>query len=408
MATVASGAGVGFTPEADENHIGKLSMQSAANNNFIFTNLSSLKRSTETSSRLVYAALYQQVGLGLTREAHSNRIFSEVGDRLIVLAEQAYGLRQLNQLQQLSDALLTLPLPDHYQSAARYFRGLQLVRQGQLDTARTVFEAVAGDPPHRFTTRAIQSLGVTFHARGDMESALKLYIEAGSRAARNGIGDPVAALFTAKNVAVVKSANGDHRGALAGLERALPLARTVSSKHPQMYYDYLNSLAVELSSLGRLDEAARVARTAVSSPFAEAYPEWLETAAEIESRRQRSSRSAVAVRGLVASSPLGGDTRNPQKIFQLPARITEDGLRNQSPGAQARVLDFQQWKIATDGLSRSSTPEIAPAKGRMTTGEKLIRLMDLISREDTDDETIDRILTAVEQIIPNRLNKKLD
>jgi 3-hydroxyacyl-CoA dehydrogenase len=44
----------------------------------------------------------------------------------------------------------------------------------------------------------------------------------------------------------------------------------------------------------------------------------------------------------------------------------------------------------------------------MTTGEKLIRLMDLISQDETDDETIDRILEAVEQIILNRRNEKLD
>jgi len=44
----------------------------------------------------------------------------------------------------------------------------------------------------------------------------------------------------------------------------------------------------------------------------------------------------------------------------------------------------------------------------MTTGEKLIRLMDLISQDETDDETIDRILEAVEEIVLNRRNKKLD
>ena len=44
----------------------------------------------------------------------------------------------------------------------------------------------------------------------------------------------------------------------------------------------------------------------------------------------------------------------------------------------------------------------------MTTGEKLIRLMDLISQDETDDATIDRILEAVEEIVFNRRNEKLD
>lgn len=38
----------------------------------------------------------------------------------------------------------------------------------------------------------------------------------------------------------------------------------------------------------------------------------------------------------------------------------------------------------------------------MTIGEKLIRLMDLISHDDTDDETIDVILKAVEAIVSER------
>ena len=60
--------------------------------------------------------------------------------------------------------------------------------------------------------------------------------------------------------------------------------------------------------------------------------------------------------------------------------------------------------------SSRTTPEgvTAEQRRRMTTGEKLIRLMDLISQDETDDETIDRILEAVEQIVLSRRNEKLD
>jgi hypothetical protein len=44
----------------------------------------------------------------------------------------------------------------------------------------------------------------------------------------------------------------------------------------------------------------------------------------------------------------------------------------------------------------------------MTTGEKLIRLMDLVSQDKTDDETIDRILRAAEQIVMKSRDEKLD
>ena len=413
MAMVTKGAGLDLIPEADEKNIGRLSMQRAANKSLIFTNLSSLKRLTETQSRLGYAALYQQVRVELIKEAHSNHVFSVVGDRLVALAEQAYALRQVDKLEDLSQALLALPLPEHYTSAARYFRGLELIRRGELDAAKSVLEAVAADPPHRYTSRAIQSLGVTFHARGDLESALKLYLEAGCRAAKKGTVDPLSALFTQKNIAVLKSGYGDHRGALADLERMLPLARAVCSSHPQVYYDYLNSLAVEFAGLGRLEEAANTSLIAVSSPIAVAYPEWRQTFDEIAFKQLCASHSAVAVRQRVAK-PNGVEepvceTNNVVHLPLAERQARETAVDQDQQGAQARVLNFQQWKSTIKASSRLA-PEgfTAEQRNRMTTGEKLIRLMDLISQDETDDETIDRILEAVEQIVQNRRNEKLD
>jgi hypothetical protein len=76
-------------------------------------------------------------------------------------------------------------------------------------------------------------------------------------------------------------------------------------------------------------------------------------------------------------------------------------------GARARVLNFDKWKIKTS--SRSAYEGVASEqRSRMTAGEKLIRLMDLISKDETDDETIDRILEAVEQIVVKSRGEKLD
>jgi len=388
-------------------------MQRAANTNLIFTNLPSLKRLTETQSRPGHAALYQLVGVRLIREAHSTRLFSDIADTLVNLAEQAYGLRQLDKLEDLSQALLALPLPSQYTSAARYFRGLELVRRRDLDAAKSVFEAVAADPPHRFTARAIQSLGVTFHARGDLESALKLYVEAGCRAVHKGRVDPVTALFTRMNIAVLKSQNGDHHGALSDLEQMSPLARSVGSLHAPAYYDYLNSVAVELGEVGRLNEAARASRIVISTSFADAYPEWRQTFDEISSRGRRASHSAVAVRQpIVKTRSIQEPVGESHNLVRLPLteRSTLETLVPTSSGARARILDFQRWKTTIKPSSVSPADWItSEQRSGMTTGEKMIRLMDLISRDETDDDTIDRILEAVEEIVPNpRSEKKLD
>ena len=403
-----------MTQEALENHTGRLSMQRAANKSLIFTNLSSLKRLTETQARLADASLYQYVGVQLVTGVHSKRVFTDLGDKLVALAEQAYGLRQVQKLEELSSALLALPLPDQYGSAARYFRGLELSRRRELDAAKAVFEAVAADPPHRYTARAIQSLGVTYHARGDLDSALKLYLDAGCRAVQKESLDPLTALFTHMNIAVLKSQNGDHRGALADLERISPVARTVRPIHSPAYYDHLNSLAVELAEMGNLEEAAHASQIVISTPFAYAYPEWRQTFDDIASKqRRRASRSAVPVREHVGGTRTGeqrvGETDN---VLRLPSaqHPTSAALGDRRPqGMRARILSFQQWKTMLKASSRAHHEEVSEEqRSRMTTGEKLIRLMDLISQDETDDETIDRILEAVEQIVLKRRDQKLD
>ena len=137
---------------------------------------------------------------------------------------------------------------------------------------------------------------------------------------------------------VVKALEGDHRGALGDLEKMLPLVRIASASQPYAYYDYLNSLAVELGEVGRLEEAKNVSRIVLASPFAPAYPEWRETHEEIEIRGWRASRSVVAfTQGIPEAS----------NIVRLPASDSLDqrsSIEAAEPGARATVLSMQQWK----------------------------------------------------------------
>jgi tetratricopeptide (TPR) repeat protein len=413
MAPVASGAGLNSDLAEGVGDIVRNSMPTATNDNSILTERSPLERFSENHPRFGHAVFCQSVAVRLAREAHSNRLLSDVGDNLITLAEQAYGLRQVDKLADLSEALLALPLPRPYRSAARYFRGLELIRRGDLDLAKSVLEAVAAEPPHRYTARAIESLGVLFQTRGDFESALKLYMDASCRAAEKGSADFLTPIFAYRNVAVLKSVDGDHKAALAYLERMLPIARAIGSCHPAVYYDYLNSLAVELSELGRLQEAVRASRIAISSPIAAGYPEWRHTFDEIAHKRQRTSHSVVAVRQPIIGSRVDepvGETRN---LLYLPLPLTVrpamETLDRQPQGARARILDFQLWKSPIKKSSPAAPTGIATQeRSHLTTGQKLIRLVDLISRDGTDDETIDRILDAVEQIVPKGQGEKLD
>jgi hypothetical protein len=190
-------------------------------------------------------------------------------------------------------------------------------------------------------------------------------------------------------------------------------ARAVGSIHAQAYYDYLNSLAVEFGEMGQLEEAARASQLSLSSPFANAYPEWRQTFEEIASKRQRSSQASGAGRRAVIKEQGNQEpVRETHNLVQLPlAEGPHPATRvdRPQPRTRARVLSFQRWKTTINASGRATPVGVAAGlRSRMTTGEKLIRLMDLISQDETDDETIDSILDTVEQIVIKRRSHNLD
>jgi tetratricopeptide (TPR) repeat protein len=357
-------------------------------------------------------AVSAELALRVIGKFHTKDRLIQVGNQLIELAEHAYGCRQLDRLAEISQTLLGLPLPRPYRSAAHYFRGLELIRRGDLVPAKSLLENAASEPRHAYSARSILSLGVVFHRLGDLESALKLYLDANHCSTDNNNVDLVTGVLVQRNLAVFKSMYGDHRGALTDLERMAACAEAIGKTHPYIYYDYQNSCAVEYGELGRFEEAERAARIAVSSRVASAYPEWLQTVNELTAKRPHASRSAIMVRLPSTDHHDEATSSEHQNLFKLPLIERSDDVmaadRHQRT-RQARVLSFQQWKDSIKEATLHSAEVITPEeRRRMSTGEKLIRLMDLISHDETDDETIDCILEAVEEIVLKRRTPKID
>ncbi len=247
------------------------------------------------------------------------------------------------------------------------------------------------------------ALGSNYVAAGEHKAALAVFSEVMRITGRGSSFDPVTFYIAVRTTAVIRGMDGDHRGAVSDLERIFPLARIAGSVLPFAYYDYMNALAVELGELGSLDKARYASATALKFPAARAFPEWQETYADIEAKRVRASRSVVPVRHYI---------EEPENLLHWPSpeQPVSPLVSDHKPhGAQARVLNFQHWKT----MVKASTPPLPKEvteehRGRMTTGQKLIRLMDLISQDETDDDTIDRILEAVERIVSNRRSERLD
>jgi hypothetical protein len=302
-------------------------------------------------------------------------------------------------------------------SAGDYYQALALNQGGRGDTTRAAlfFERVADDASLHYRTRAVLALGTNALMNGDALTAVSLYREVNRILTAGHSFDPVTLCVATRMNAVIRGFEGDHHGAVADLERMFPLARMASTIQPQAYWDYMNTLAVELGEVGRLEQARRASEIALSSPFAPAFPEWRETFIEIEAKRRLGSRSVVAVPPRISEtrevrrdlSPTQSETHG-LIFFPSPARDNIAALGQRSQGALARVLNFQNWKSMLSEPGHSGA-EFAPGRQKtMTTGKKLIRLMDLISRDDTDDETIGKILDAVEKIIPRRKSENRD
>ena len=405
-----------FSPLEGENHIGSASKHTAASNNLVLTSFSSLKRLAEFEKRVSHAGLYQGIAQNLIRALNTKQALAEFVFKLVSVADDAHQVRQFEVVGHVGRLLLNLPFFRHFESVGLYYEALSLNQGTRGDTASagSRFHRIADSGPLHYRARAMLALGANSFTAGDRQTAMSFYREVMRIATRRRVFDP-ATLYTASRMtAVIKAMEGDHLGAAADLERMLPLARVASSAQPYAYYDYLNTLAVELGELGRLDQARRASEIAIASPFARAYPEWRETFEDIEAKRQRGSRSSVGVRQPISETE--EDRRDPGRkktdnLLRLPVLEPRApaGREDYTQDSQARVLNFQQWKTAIKASSRAIPEEVTPEqRRRMTTGEKLIRLMDLISQDETDDETIDRILEAVEEIVLNRRNEKLD
>lgn len=397
-----------------KNHIDSAGMQPAASNNLVFPGLSSLKGLSEVETRLGRGALYQRIAQTLVGGFQTSQTVADFMATLALAGDHARSVHRFDFVDYVGRLLLELPLSRQLESVGHYYRALSLSRgaRGDLASAGLMFEQVADQASPRYRARAMLALGTNSVAVGDRRTALSFYREVMRIVARDHAFEAVTVFITSRMTAVIRGMNGDHRGAVADLERMLPLARMASSVQPFAYYEYLNSLAVELAEVGRLDQARQASGIALASPFANAYPEWRETFDDIAIKQRPASRSLVAVpqhTGRICRVQKETDERH--KLVRLPVAepSTNAGLPFQHrDGEQARVLNFQQWKTMLKGSSSSVPAKPTTERSRMTTGEKLIRLMDLISRDETDDETIDRILKAVEEIVMSCQNQRLD
>ena len=263
-------------------------------------------------SEATSAALYQALRGGVSS-------YQQLGERLVRLAEQAYAFRQFGKVREMGLGLVTIPI-GRYQAIGQYFLAVAANSRGNgdHDEAKRLFELVIDTAPDEYKVRSVLSLGALSFNKGDFNSAL-YYLRETLKTGRLTL----AGIQAVRGMSVIESIDGNHQQALKNLESIVPVMKYAPA---HIYFDLLNSYAVELGAVGRKDEARNVIRHVLASPFISAYPEWRETAEELRPPR----RSLVT---------LGSGYYN---VVTLPERES-----NPHPTVQprpARVLSLTKWK----------------------------------------------------------------
>jgi len=241
--------------------------------------------------------------------------------RIIALAEVAYSQRRNEELEALGQIL---ELTKQHRFIGAYYRGLAALKSGRgnLDKAHQLLEQASEFAPAQYKARAVLSLGAVEGYKGNVSARLQYH----ARALRIEQADYYTRLEASRAIALIRSVEGDHRRAVEQLEALYPIARHFSRVTPRLYFDLLNSLAVEYAECGRLDAAEAAIRPVILSPLAQSIEEYKQTAAEIAEQQPSKAMVAVALPEAEADLPVADTAEQRPRLpiqhrFAAPRRL---------------------------------------------------------------------------------------
>ncbi len=243
--------------------------------------------------------------------------------------------------------------------------------------------------------KAILSSAISFRAKGLLQDAGKLLKEASTLSNRHK--DIVTMYQIQKELAVVLCIDGNHYSALKILESALPLAKAVFKSRPAFYFDYLNSRAVELGDLGRLEEAWLFCRIALASPFSGRYISWLETGREIQEKmQQRASRSRIS----------GTRIQYDNVVDLADARAARPSQLQVSEVIAPVVSLIERLEQREEMVNKNKQKETEQTSDDYAHLEKRAELHRIIADPDTTSEELDELLRAYQKMKIRQLEQK--
>ena len=317
--------------------------------------------STTTNSSLFmfsplpkYAGFYQELLSGTVN-------YIQLANRLIQLGERAHSFRQFDRVREVGLLLSNIPVK-HYQAIGCYFLAVAAnsMGNGDQDEAGRLFQLAFDTAPDSYKVKSILSLGALAVNRNDFDSASH-YFQETIRTEKLG----TASLQAIRGMSLLKSIAGFHKSAIADLEGILPLVRFA----PLMVrLDCLNSYAVELSEVGRLQEAESVSSLVIASPLSRYYAEWQETLSDVRSKRKR--RSTVTFSRPQIEQEYEAEPEVPENALQTARIQTVIDFMNTNLERRVSLSELANVvNLSTSHLSRLFNLETG-----LSPGEYLIRL----------------------------------
>jgi tetratricopeptide (TPR) repeat protein len=326
------------------------------------------------SSRLILSSLNRRAGF-YQQLLRNGSTFQELGNRLIRQAEVSIAFRHIEAVEEVG-LLLSNFSSEEYRLIGHFYQAWCAYRKG--DKSRTLLENVLEkSQPGR--PRALLSLAAIETGNGNVADGVKLYNEAAKYSA-----NPSTLVTAARSIAVIKSIEGSHKQALKELESLFYLARYASS---HVYFDYLNSLAVELAEVGRLEEARNISNIVLASPYVFAYPEWRETREDIERKGYHSSRSFVPI-----TQGIQGVTQD--NIVRLPER----DYTPVSQAEPARILHYDWKNRMVKEPNGNQTDDSSLELDKLTNKDLIIEIVQRASNKDMSEKKLRKILEYVMEV----------
>ena len=269
-----------------------------------------------------YAGFYQELLSGTVN-------YTQLANRLIQLAERAQSIRQFDMVREIGLILSNIPVKT-YQAIGCYFLAIAAndLGNGDQEEARRLFQLVVDSAPDSYKAKAILWLGTLAIRRNDFYSASHYFQEAIRTDEISETG-----LQAIRGMSILKSIEGFHKSAIADVEEILPLVRFAPLK---VRLDCLNSYAVELAEVGRLQEAESISSLVIASPLARYYPEWQETLSDVRSKRKRRSMVTISRPQIECERP------QIEREYEVESEVPENAL--QTARIQA-VIDFMNSNL---------------------------------------------------------------